>query len=326
MCAAKTIKSQTLPVVITSHLICLQRARDELAKTVLALEYRVLEAEDEAIKLRTEVQTLREASVEPSKASTKETSAAATSTAAEIEKALRSDLEILLKELDTERKSSAKCLKAAESAQNEASKAAEKLVAAEKTIRSLKRSGGKTSAAAAGVEADATPEQLHERITSLKNARDRLIEALDTQAAEAERLVIENTALATAVAESRESAGLWEAQAQEALTQSNNLKDLIEESAQWTSSSGIENQVLEGGHSGGTADDPHSSAEARCQELESKFLIEQARCASLEVQVRSLCAELTRVVADSAGLHRATQPLLSDIETRLSALLKTRVR
>jgi hypothetical protein len=306
----------------------LQRARDELVKTVLALEYRVLEAEDEASKLRKEVETLHDASVEASKASSIGTRAAAASTAAEIEKALRSDLEILLKELDTERKASAKLLKVVDSAQNEASKAAEKLVAAEKTIRSLKRSGGKTSsAAAAGVEADATPEQLYERITSLKNARDRLIEALDTQAAEAERLGIENTALAAAVGEARNTAALWEAQAQEALIQSNNLKDLLEESAQWSSSSIIENQFPEGRASGGAdAVTRSNSAEVKCQELESKFLIEQARCASLEVQVRSLCAELTRVVADSAGLHRAAQPLLNDVEMRLSALLKARVR
>ncbi|KAL4530471.1 hypothetical protein Ndes2437B_g03965 [Nannochloris sp. 'desiccata'] len=267
----------------------IKRARDELAKTVLALEYRVLEAEDEAAKLLKEVETLREASVEPLKASSIGTSAPAAAAASEIEKALRSDLEILLKELDTERKASAKLLKVVESAQNEASKVAEKLVAAEKTIR--------------------------------------LIEALDTQAAESERLGIENTALAAAVAEARAIADLWEAQAQEALTQSNNLKDLLEESAQWSSSSSIENQVSEEGASGASADAAHSkAAEAKCRELENKFFIEQARCASLEVQVRSLCAELTRVVADSAALHRAAQPLLSDVEMRLSALLKTRVR
>lgn len=296
----------------------MQRARDELAKTVLALEYRVIEAEDEASKLRKEVESLREASIEPGAAPP----AAATATD-QVEKALRLDLEILLKELDTERKASAKLLKVVESAQNEAAKATEKLVAAEKQIRALKRSGGKTSAAAAGVDAAATPEQLHERIASLKHARDRLIEALDAQAAEAERLGIENTALAAAVAEARESASLWEAQAQEALTQSNNLKDLLEESAQWSS---IEGDASEGAASEGASGDKIARTEEKCRELERLFLAEQARCASLEVQVRSLCAELTRVVADSAGLHRAAQPLLSDVEMRLSALLKTRVR
>jgi hypothetical protein len=303
----------------------LQRARDELAKTVLSLEYRVLEAEDEATKLRRELETLRESSVDPSKASSKGGGDTLAAAAAQVEKALRLDLEILLKELDTERKASTKLLKVVESAQNEASKAADKLVAAEKQIRALKKSGGKTSAAAVGIDASATPEQLHERIASLKNARDRLIEALDTQAAEAERLGIENAALAAAVVEARENAALWEAQAQEALTQSSNLKDILEESAQWSSSGTNTTSST----SEGTANDNNAattSAEERCRILENKFLIEQARCASLEVQVRSLCAELTRVVADSAGLYRATQPLLSDVEMRLSALLKARVR
>lgn len=298
----------------------MQRARDELAKTVLALEYRVLEAEDEAIKLRKEVETLREASAEPLKVSSKGGDVAASAAGAknEVEKALRLDLEILLKELDTERKASAKLVKLVESAQNEASKAAEKVIATEKQLRAWKNSSGKTSAAAGGVDATATPEQLHERIISLKHARDRLIEALDTQAAEAERLGMENSALAAAVAEAQETASLWEAQAQEALTQSNNLKDLLEESALWSSTI----DASEEAH----AADKKSSIEDKCRELERHLLTEQARCASLEVQVRSLCAELTRVVADSAGLHRATRPLLSDVEMRLSALLKTRVR
>ena len=300
-------------------LISLQRARDELAKTVLALEYRVLEAEDEATKLRKEVETLLAASAEPSKASSKGGDAAASATANnEVEKALRLDLEILLKELDTERKASAKLVKLVESAQNEASKAAEKVIATEKQLRAWKKTGGKTSAAAAGVDATATAEQLHERITSLKHARDRLIEALDTQAAEAERLGMENYALAAAVAEAQETASLWEAQAQEALTQSNTLKDLLEESAQWSGTIDASEQA----HTSGKK----SSLEDKCRELERLLLTEQARCASLEVQVRALCAELTRVVADSAGLYRATQPLLSDVEMRLSALLKTRVR
>ncbi len=267
----------------------------------------MLEAEDEATKLRKELESLQAAAnIEPS--SSKE--GANIAAAASVEKALRLDLEILLKELDTERKASTKLLKVVESAQNEASKAADKLLAAEKQIRALKQSGGKSAAALA--DADATPEQLHERIASLKHARDRLIEALDTQAAEAERLGIENAALVAAVAEARENASLWEAQAQEALTQGSNLKDLLEESAQW---SGISTEA-------GDA----QNAEERCRELEGKLLVEQARCASLEVQVRSLCAELTRVVADSAGLHRVTQPLLMDVEMRLSGLLKKQAR
>ena len=291
----------------------MQRARDELARTVLALESRVLDAEDEVSTLKRELQAARES--RPTLATPvvprtptpppKETPPPASQ---KEEQELRSDLEVLLKELDKERKATAELAAVVITAQNEADKATEKFIAAEKKIRELKRSRGFLRS---GPDAEASLEQLHERISSLKNARDRLIEALDTQAAESERMAAENASLTTAIEEAREVSRKWETQAQEALLQSNHLKDMLEESAQWTLG-GV--QIEE------------QSVEAKCQNVERELLAQQARCASLEVQVRALCAELTRVVTDSAGLHRAAHPMLSGVETRLTALLRNKTR
>lgn len=202
---------------------------------------------------------------------------------------LRSDLELLLKELDFERRSYSKLEQIAESAQREASKTQEKLAAAQKQIKDLKR-GRRSKTAVDDAETDI--EDVLERMSNLKNARDRLIEALDAQTAETERFAIENSALASAVYEARQTAALWESQAQEALTQSHHLRDLLEESAQWME-----------------------------EKAKEEVMTLQAKCAALEVQVRALVAELTRVVTDSTGLHRATQPLLSDVESKLMALV-----
>lgn len=281
---------------------------------MLALESRVLDAEDEVTTLKRELQAARESqpplaspivSPAPQPKETPPPQAAANKE----DQDLRSDLEVLLKELDKERKVGAELAAAAISAQNEADKATERLIASEKKFRELKRSKGFP----AGADAGATPEQLHERISSLKSARDRLIEALDSQAEEAERLATENSSLAASVEEARDISMRWEAQAQAALLQSIHLKDMLEESALWSAG-------------GNAAEGEEQSIEARCQSAERELLAQQARCAALEVQVRALCAELTRVVTDSAGLHRATQPLLNDVEMRLTSLLKDKTR
>ncbi len=313
-CADVALHSSCLP----SH--CpnrhpMQRARDELAKTVLALEQRAAEAEEEAIRLRQELSDARKtaaAGPPPSPGPTDDGREDIHS-----QRLLRSDVELLLKELDAEKKAYRKLEKVASGAQRDAAKAAERLAAAKATIKALKK--GKAPIDDSDSEED-TRAQLQGRIAALKNARDRLIEALDGQAAEAERLGAENAALAEAAAEAKDAAARWEAQAQEALTQSSRLKDLLEESAQWSLGGGGD------GSSGGEGEGAAGALEGKLREAEREVLAQQARAAGLEVQVRALCAELTRVVAHSAALHRAAHPLLGDVEARLASMVADKGR
>lgn len=300
----------------------MQRARDELAKTVLALEHRAAEAEEEAARLRQELSEARETAAVASPPSPLPADDGTEDIHSQ--RLLRSDVELLLKELDAEKKAYRKLEKVASTAQRDAAKAQERLATAKVTIKALKKGKAPPSAPVDSDNEEETVAQLQSRITALKNARDRLIEALDGQAAESERLGSENAALAEAAAETRDAAARWEAQAQEALTQSSRLKDLLEESAQWSFTSGGDGGggVSEGGANQGQA----AVLEVRLREAEREVLAQQARAAGLEVQVRALCAELTRVVAHSAALHRAAHPLLGDVEARLTNMVADKGR
>ena len=63
---------------------------------------------------------------------------------------------------------------------------------------------------------------------------------------------------------------------------------------------------------------------ALCRRLESELLLEKARSARLDGQVRALCAELTRAVAASGQMRASLLPLLGGVEARLAAALAVR--
>ena len=289
---------------------------------MLDLEHRAAEAEDEADRLDAELQQKWNAS------SLMERTPSPPPLRDDERLELRTEIQLLSSQLDAERETHEHLASAAQAAQDAAAEAAARLEFAEQLIRSLQRSkggGGKKAASSSSssskTDADITTT---ERITSLKNARDRLIQALDVQAAETERLLTENSSLAAAVQEGRESASRWETQAQEALMQINYLKDLLEESAQWNAvaAAADENGTSSPSKKRSSSKFKQRSLEDRCQLAEQALLLQQSRCAGLELQVRALCAELTRVVTDSSGLYRAVHPLLADVEVKMAALVQ----
>lgn len=298
----------------TADHFALQRARDELAKEVLFLQTRVTELEDFLDKIQDQSKDGQAPS----------TPLASPSPSGKYKpgdvKSLQRDVEMLLQELDHERAANLELVSVVEASRLEAAKAAERLVAAEKQIRALKRSGGKFSSAESSSDLAAPPEQLHERIFSLKGARDRLIEALDVQAAEAERLALENSALGEALVEARSLAASWEAQAQQGLAQCSQLKDLLEESATWGASGLPAEDAVAVPDAEGGAD----QLAARCRRLEQEALQQAVRRSELEAQVHALCAELTRLAAVSTQTQRAVVPVLCGVEARLAALLHTK--
>jgi chromosome segregation ATPase len=222
---------------------------------------------------------------------------------------MRADIEVLLKELDEARATNADLEDAMLMAQAKSAQAAERLQRAEKQLRAksshklIKRQGIRSAAAE-----EETIETLQARNAELKMARDRLIESLDLQAADVDRLTQENGALADAVTAAQDLGSRLEAQVQEALAQNRHLRGILEEGAEWAAMP--------------MADGPVSSLEERCQQLESTLLGTQARCAELEGQRQALCAELSRVVNHSVTLHRLIRPTLTGVEFRLASLVQ----
>jgi hypothetical protein len=283
--------------------LSLQRARDELVKTVLALEKRVAEAEDEAARA---VQAAAAAA-----AAQADHAAAHAGGRKGDARALHRDLEMLLVELDRERQANTELSNMLEAAHAEA--------AAERRARQAER-----AAPAAPGDAEATPAQLQERVAVLKGARDRLLAALDGQAAEAERLAAESAALGEALGEAQACNASWEAAAQAGLAQSERLKELLEESAAWEPPVTGAAHAPEGNGGGGGA--AAAAAQRRCEALEREALLQRARCAELETQVRALCAELTRAAGASAAARRAVLPALGGVEARLAGVLRLKPR
>jgi hypothetical protein len=143
--------------------------------------------------------------------------------------------------------------------------------------------------------------------------------------------------------EVRKTAIAYEAQAQEGLAQTERLKDLLEESARWDLPATLANNSVPGGepngHSGENGnvtsdsnDAPGASPavpagmDARdltvlCQRLHGELMLQRAKTAERDLQVRALCLELTRSVAGAAQLQRAVGPVLSGVESRLAAVL-----
>lgn len=217
---------------------------------------------------------------------------------AKLDKDKDKDLDILLNELDHERALNKECLELVAQSEAQREAALQRLAKTEKQLNDLRRSRKKSSQLQSGP--NDTIAELQERLTSLKDARDKLIEALDDQTSDAQRISVENVALAKAVEESRDDAGTWERQLEDVLLQNSELKNLLEESAHW-------------------------SAEDK-EEMEGKLLKSQAKCAQLQVHLHALCAELARTRVHSNALHRAIHPILSGIEARLATAVSARTR
>ncbi|KAI3430474.1 hypothetical protein D9Q98_005069 [Chlorella vulgaris] len=211
-------------------------------------------------------------------------------------------------------------------------------------------------ATAGGGEEAAAVQQLQQRIAALKASRDKLIGAFDAQAAEIERLSGDNAALAEATAQLRDVAAKWEAQAQDSLSQNERLKDLLEESATWSlppaapkpvttpqASASSRSSAETAAHTAGAAAVPGPDGEGGlaataaaggdaaalvelCQRFERELLLEKAKSAQLDLQVRALCMELTRAAQSSSQMQAALLPMLGGIEARLVQVLGVRPR
>jgi hypothetical protein len=143
-------------------------------------------------------------------------------------------------------------------------------------------------------------------VSKLRSSRDKLLEQIDRQWEEMERLGSENRALSEELERVKGACDAWEAQAQDALAHVDRLKDMLEEAAGWEGArlAAANNSGAEGGN-------------AKQQEVEAALLAERARSSELELQLRALAAELLRSQQASMAMGRAVLPVLSGIEHRL---------
>jgi DNA repair exonuclease SbcCD ATPase subunit len=179
--------------------------------------------------------------------------------------------------------------------------------------------------AALGSEEELRAEvvRLSHKVAALKASRDKLLSELDSHSEDINQLMTERYALQQELAEIREVAAKWEAQAQDSLLYIDRLKDLLEESAQWQPEAVLQaaGQAAAGGaHANGIATQTSSIGGEAQGDVYAALLKEQAHCAELEVQVRALCAELTRSHHAQQDIGRSLMPVLSGIENKLLQL------
>ncbi|KIY93085.1 hypothetical protein MNEG_14877 [Monoraphidium neglectum] len=151
------------------------------------------------------------------------------------------------------------------------------------------------------------------KVVALKKSRDRLLAQLDRQSAEGEQAALEVKLLGEQLAEARDQAARWEAQAQDGLSTISRLKDCLEDGAAWGGEGGTTAEE------GGGPPQADESAEARAARLQGEVVSGQARAAALDLRSRALAAEVLRAHAARAALGRALVPLLSGVEARLLA-------
>lgn len=164
-------------------------------------------------------------------------------------------------------------------------------------------------------------EQLQAYVAKLKASRDRLLAQLDAQAAELDRLGGERAALEAGLAAAEDASARLMSQLQGSLEQNERLKDLLDESAQWAGATVLARENLAAAMG---APQTEGGAEAAAAAAEA-LAVERARVADLDLQVRALCAELTRALQANAAVNNNLLPLLSSIEDRLEGVARLNV-
>jgi chromosome segregation ATPase len=148
-------------------------------------------------------------------------------------------------------------------------------------------------------------EALVNQVFKLKQSRDKLLEQIDAQWQEMDRISSDHEMTIVELQEARKASASWEQQCQDALAQCERLKGLLEEGLTW-------NEGQEG--EGATP-----SAVGKLLKLLNE---ERVRSQELELGARALAAELVRAQGASLDIGRTMLPVLSGVEGRLEGMVE----
>ena len=231
--------------------------------------------------------------------------------------ALQNDVDVLLQEIEKERRINTELEKMIRDGDKETRKLEGKLEAASKKIEKLKSKKKRSNEEEEEESKEDLIATLRKKLLVLTESRSRLISSLDASADEVDRITKENEALAETVTDLRDACQAWEAQVQENISLSNRLKDLLEEGSEWKAPPDIDGSPISLPVTPGKELSDSEKETLNCRALEHNVLQWQKKCSKLEVQVVALCAELNRLSTSASGMQASIVPLLSNIETRI---------
>jgi chromosome segregation ATPase len=237
--------------------------------------------------------------------------------------ALQADVDILLSEVEQERRITAELEKMVRAKDKTIATLEKKLAASEDKVARLK---GKNKKVEEEFEYEEMIEELKKKVSVLTQSQTQLIESLDASADELDRMSKENKALCDAVERLKDSCDAWEKQVQENIALSCRLKDLLEEGSQWIvpkGADGVSIPRITKSHRTtseeevGILREEYNNVLVHYKALEGNVSQWQTKCADLEIQVMALCAEINRLHTYSSSVESSIMPILTDIESKL---------
>lgn len=237
--------------------------------------------------------------------------------------ALQADVDILLGEVEQERRITAELEKMVQAKDKTIATLEKKLAASEDKVARLK---GKNKKVEEEFEYEEMIEELKKKVSVLTQSQTQLIESLDASADELDKMSKENRALCDAVERLKDSCDAWERQVQENIALSCRLKDLLEEGSQWIvpkGADGVSIPRITKSHRTtseeevGILREEYNNVLVHYKALEGNVSQWQTKCADLEIQVMALCAEINRLHTYSSSVESSIIPILTDIESKL---------
>lgn len=301
----------------------LQRARDQLALQVeKLLAEQVLLDEDFRSKVSHDDRDVKESKDE----------GAAGHDAAELEEeieALQGDIDILLREVEEERRINKELEKMVQAKEYEKEKVEIALSKMEEKFQRLK----KKKIGDDHEDHEELVDGLKSKIALLTASQHELIASLDASADELDKISKENQAMCDTIMRLKDICNAYENQVQEHVRVAAHLQELLEEGSEWKVPQGSDRPLsippLRTTHTTTKTSEEefHIMKEEYQQTLVHYKALEdnvsqwQSKCALLQTQVLALCAELTRLSGCASGMQSCIVPMLTDIESKLTSLV-----
>ncbi|KAE8691767.1 DNA-directed RNA polymerase II subunit RPB7-like [Hibiscus syriacus] len=161
--------------------------------------------------------------------------------------------------------------------------------------------------------------QLHDMavaVERLENSRQKLLEEIDNQSTEIERLFEENFNLSSSYQEAMAIAKQWENQVKDCLRQNEELRRVLDNLRAEQASLLSTNGSL-GVHKGGATETDLQANTTEILSLKGQLVQEQSRADSLSAEVMQLSARLQQATQAYNSLARLYKPVLRNIESSL---------